>query len=108
MYRYYYTAVCYDFDNPMHNADRKLFTSMRKSHHSHPLKNLDITLGKYVIPMNYRTAVTLLLGPLLSYVLCIIFVSNWFLRINFYWFFDCVSSTGIFHILLIIMPPPVG
>jgi len=33
IYRYHYTTVCYDFDNLLHSADCKLFTSVRKSHH---------------------------------------------------------------------------
>jgi len=39
MYRYHYTTVCNDFDNLLYNADRKLFTIMRKSHHCHSLSS---------------------------------------------------------------------
>jgi len=98
-YHYHYTTVCYDFDNLSHNADRKLYTSMRKSHHSlhsflPPIKEYGHYLREMGYPYELPNCCYTFTWVTLSYVLCIIFVSNnWILCFNFYWFFKCFSNT---------------
>jgi len=77
MYCYHYTAICYDFDNLLHSADRKLFTSVQKSHHSllPPIKEsghyLTETGNSYELPnCSYTFSHTFLVLFSLEIVLC--------------------------------------